>query len=184
MKSIKAVVLGLAAVGKSALSIRFVQNSFVKDYEPTISNNYNKTVTIDHQTYSVDILDTAGMEGGEALKPNIFRSRDCFILVYDITDRSSFENVPQIHEDILRIREVSSVPCCLVGNKCDLVGDREVKTEEGQQLAKELGAIFFETSAKTGANVTEAIEGTIREFIKTMPDNQKPKKKAGICLLI
>ena len=183
MKSIKAVVLGLAAVGKSALSIRFIQNSFVKDYEPTISNTYNKTVTIDHQTYNVDILDTAGMEGGETLKPNIFRSRDCFILVYDITDRSSFENVPQIHEDILRIREVSSVPCCLVGNKSDLVEDREVSVEEGQQLAKELGAIFFETSAKTGSNVNEAIEGTIREFIKTMPESQKKKKKS-FCLLI
>ena len=182
MKSVKAVVLGLAAVGKSALSIRFIQNSFVKDYEPTISNNYNKSVTIDHTTYSVDILDTAGMEGGETLKPSIFRSRDCFILVYDITDRSSFENIPQIHEDILRIREVSSVPCCLVGNKCDLVDDREVTTEEGQQLAKEIGSIFFETSAKSGQNVVEAIEGTIREYIKTIP---APVKKSGwSCLLV
>jgi small GTP-binding protein len=182
MKSVKVVVLGLAAVGKSALSIRFIQNSFVKDYEPTISNNYTKTVNIDHNTYSVDILDTAGMEGGETLKPNVFRSRDCFVLVYDITDRASFENVPQIHEDILRIRDAKSVPCCLIGNKCDLVDDREVQTEEGQQLAKNIGAIFYETSAKSGINVVDAIEGTIREYIKTIP---APTKKSGwSCLLV
>ena len=175
MKSIKVVVLGLAAVGKSALSIRFIQNSFVTDYEPTISNNYNKSLTVDNQTYSVDILDTAGMESGSNLKPNIFKSRDCFILVYDITDRSSFENVSQIHEDILRIRDCYSVPCVIIGNKVDLKEDREVNEDEGNQLAKQLGAVFIETSAKTGLNVEEAIIIAIKEHIKTLPESQKTK---------
>lgn len=179
-KAVKIVVMGLAAVGKSALSIRFIQNSFVADYEPTISNNYTKPLTIDHETYSLDILDTAGMEGGETLKPAIFRGRDCFMLVYDITDRSSFENISQIHEDILRIRDASKVPCCLIGNKADLESDREVKKEEGEALAKELNSVFIETSARTGLNVNEAVEITVREYLKTIP--QQPKKK--LCLLI
>ena len=177
MKTIKVVVLGLAAVGKSALSIRFIQNSFVTDYEPTITNNYNKSVVIDKVTYSVDILDTAGMECGSTFKPGIFRTRDCFIIVYDITDRSSFENVSQIHEDILRIKDCHSVPCVIIGNKVDLKEDREVSYEEGVQLAKQMGAVFMETSAKTGQNVNESIETSIREYIRQNPDNPQPKKK-------
>lgn len=180
-KIVKVVVLGLAGVGKSALSVKFALGNFVADYEPTISNNYKKNVKIDGENYQLDILDTAGMEGGETVKPTLFRGRDCFVLVFDITDRSSFEAVPQIHEDILRICEKSTIPCCVIGNKVDLEADRQISKEEGEKLAKELDSVYIEGSARTGQNVENAIIRSVKEYLKTLP---KENKSNGICLLI
>ena len=79
---IKLVVFGLGAVGKSALSIRFVQNQFVSEYDPTIENVYKKSISVNDHTYVIDLLDTAGMENQLTLQVDIFRQRDCFVLVY------------------------------------------------------------------------------------------------------
>ncbi|OHS96276.1 Ras-like protein rasD [Tritrichomonas foetus] len=187
MSQVKVVVLGLGAVGKSALTIRFVQNTFVEEYEPTISNTYKKTATVDGKSYSIDILDTAGMECNESLKPVIYRGRDCFVLVYAITDRASFESIKQIHDDILRVKDSEKVPCILCGNKSDLDDSRQVSVEEVQELANSLNAVFLETSALNGNNVEEAMKKAVREYTKTLPQEKeapKPKKTKWSCILI
>lgn len=180
MKSaINVVVLGTGAVGKSCLSIRYIQNSFEKDYEPTIQNTYSKVITLDRKTYQLDILDTAGMESGDVFKPKMFREANTFILVYDITERSSFDALETIHEDILRIRGSDPAPTAVFANKVDLAEDRIISTEEGQKFAKSINAVYFETSAKTAVGVNEGFEGAVREYLKT-----QTQKKKSLCLLI
>ena len=165
MACVKVVVLGLGAVGKSALSIRFVQNTFIPDYEPTISNTYKKTTTVDGKTYSVDILDTAGMDNNDTMKPVLYRQRDCFLFIYAINDRASFESIQKIHDEVLRVNDKNKVPCVLCGNKSDLEDQRAIKVEEGRDLAKQINAVFLETSALSGSNVQEAMTEAVREYV-------------------
>ncbi|KAH0789619.1 Ras family GTPase [Histomonas meleagridis] len=166
MTTVKVVVLGLGAVGKSCLSIRFVQNTFMTEYEPTISNTYKKAITLNNQQYSLDILDTAGMETQEALKPQIYRDRDVFILVYAINERESFDNISKIHSDIQRYKDTNKFPCVLCANKIDLENERQVSYEDGKALATTLGAQFLETSAKTGVGVQEIMTTAVNEYLK------------------
>lgn len=181
MKSVNLLVLGSAAVGKSNLSLRFTQNCFEEEYEPTIQNIFQKAITLDRHTYQLDITDTAGMETGDVMRPVLFKSADIFILIYDVCDKTTFEHIEGLHEDIIRIRGLEApVPCMILANKVDKVDEREVSTEEGQKAAKSMNAAYYETSAKTGQGVQEGFEQAVREFLKTKPQ-EKPSKR---CLLL
>ena len=183
---VRVAVFGVAAVGKSCLSIRFVQEYFAEEYEPTIESNYRKTLQVDNKTYMIDIFDSAGMENLSSLKPIAIRQRDCFILIYSVEDNESFDAIQRYYDEILRIKEASTVPCILCANKQDLPEDKHnVDNSEGQQLAKKLHAIFLPTSAKTGQNIKKVMEEAVREVVKTRkPEKTEKKKKGGLCLLI
>ena len=175
---VKVIVLGLGAVGKSALSNRFVRNQFIEEYDPTIMDTYTKATTVDDKTYLVNILDTAGMDDNIAAKPCLFRQQNSFILVYAIDDAESFERISEIHKEIVNHLGRDSYPCVLCGNKADLADSRAVTEEEGQALAREIHAVFLETSAKTGQNVNEAVTQAIREVVKTGPASVTAEKKS------
>ena len=175
---VKVIVLGLGAVGKSALSNRFVRNQFIEEYDPTIMDTYTKATTVDDKTYLVNILDTAGMDDNIAAKPCLFRQQNSFILVYAIDDAESFERISEIHKEIVNHLGRDSYPCVLCGNKADLADSRVVTEDEGQALAREIHAVFLETSAKTGQNVNEAVTQAIREFVKTGPASVTAEKKS------
>lgn len=180
---IKLVLLGIGAVGKSCVSIRFVQGHFMEEYEPTIEDNYRKTLKVDDVIYTLDIFDTAGMEiSSNSLKASVIHNADVFMLIYSVQDSDSFEQITKIHEDIIRIRETEKFPCIICANKQDLDKSQHVVSEsEGQELAKQLKAIYMPTSAKTGLNINEIMEIAVREVVKTR-EPVKPKKKW--CLLI
>lgn len=113
----------------------------------------------------VETLDTAGQEEYTALRDQWIRDGEGFLLVYSITSRHAFEKIKAFHDQILNIKKDSPTTVVLVGNKCDLgdTPDREVSTEEGAALAKELDTrTFFETSAKTRINVDSAFEEVVR----------------------
>ena len=175
---VKVIVLGLGAVGKSALSNRFVRNQFIEEYDPTIMDTYTKATTVDDKTYLVNILDTAGMDDNIAAKPCLFRQQNSFILVYAIDDAESFERISEIHKEIVNHLGRDSYPCVLCGNKADLADSRVVTEDEGQAPAREIHAVFLETSAKTGQNVNEAVTQAIREFVKTGPASVTAEKKS------
>ena len=184
---IRVVFLGLGAVGKSALAVRFIQNIFVESYEPTITNTYQKQIFLDGQSYMTKILDTAGMEDDESLKASYIRDQDCYILVYSIIDRASFEEIHEIHNDIIRFKtqnDSDKIPIILIGNKNDLTDQREISVKEGQELAREINALFIETSALTGENVENAIFQIIKEYLKTLPQNPTEQKKKWRCILV
>ncbi|KAF0979170.1 hypothetical protein FDP41_001513 [Naegleria fowleri] len=164
MAEYKFVVLGSGGVGKSALTIQFIQGNFVEKYDPTIEDSYRKQIEVDGKACMLDILDTAGQEEYSAMRDQYMRTGQAFILVYSITDPSSFEDLLTIHEQLLRSKDADEVPIVLVGNKCDLEEERAVSKEEGKSMAEKFGdhCKFLEASAKESINVEEIFTSLVR----------------------
>jgi GTPase KRas len=215
MTHYKICCLGDGGVGKTALTIQLCSNHFVEEYDvcffgdfffqlhifekttnffvcllqPTIEDSYRKQVVIDDESCLLEILDTAGQEEFTALRDQWIRDCEGFVIIYSITSRSSFEQVSTFKEQVMRVKDVDSLPMMLVGNKCDLEHKREVSTQEGQDLARAFGAQFKEASAKTRVNVEEAFYDLVRS-IRQFQGTKKPggpgaaKKKKGGCSLL
>eukprot|EP01121_Diplochlamys_sp_Union-15-3_P013890 TRINITY_DN4375_c0_g1_i2.p1 TRINITY_DN4375_c0_g1~~TRINITY_DN4375_c0_g1_i2.p1 ORF type:complete len:174 (+),score=44.67 TRINITY_DN4375_c0_g1_i2:50-571(+) len=168
MNEYKIVVIGDGGVGKSSLTVQFVQSQFVEEYDPTIEDNYRKQVLVDDETVLLDILDTAGQEEYSAMRDQYMKTAQGFLLMYAITNRRSFEEIQKFQEDILRIKDLDKVPLVLVGNKADLEEERQVTVAEGEEKAKGYDCPFFETSAKTRVNVENGFFQLVREIKKTL----------------
>jgi len=162
----KLVLVGIGGVGKSCLTIQFISQRFVEDYDPTLEDSYRKQVTVDGEECLLDIFDTAGQEDFSAVRDQYMRSGDGFLCVYSVTYSVSFKEVSPLYEHILRVKDCEKVPFVLVGNKSDLVDQREVTTEQGQQLAATLHCKLLESSAKTRTNVVESFHELVREIKK------------------
>ncbi|KIJ55034.1 hypothetical protein M422DRAFT_775194 [Sphaerobolus stellatus SS14] len=158
----KLIVVGGGGVGKSALTIQFIQSYFVDDYDPTIEDSYRKHCFIDDEGAYLDILDTAGQDEYSAMRENYMLHGEGFLLVYSVTSRESFQEVETFHRQISRVKDSEWVPAVIVANKCDLEYERQVSTNEGRELAKRLGCQFIETSAKQRINVDEAYHNVVR----------------------
>ncbi|XP_074662999.1 ras-like protein 2 [Tubulanus polymorphus] len=165
-QSYKLVVVGGGAVGKSALTIQFIQSYFVTDYDPTIEDSYTKQCVIDDVAAKLDILDTAGQEEFSAMREQYMRSGEGFLLVFSIIDRSSFDIIYKFHRQILRVKDRDEFPMILVANKCDLEHQRMVASDEGQELARQLNIRYIETSAKLKVNVDLAFHDLVRSIRK------------------
>ncbi|TKS90456.1 Ras-related protein [Collichthys lucidus] len=156
MREYKLVVLGSGGVGKSALTVQFVQGIFVEKYDPTIEDSYRKQVEVDGQQCMLEILDTAGTEQFTAMRDLYMKNGQGFALVYSITAQSTFNDLQDLREQILRVKDTEDVPMILVGNKCDLEVERVVAKESGIGLARQWNSCaFLETSAKSKINVNE-----------------------------
>ncbi|CAD6500641.1 BgTH12-06350 [Blumeria graminis f. sp. triticale] len=160
----KLVVLGDGGVGKTALTIQLTLQHFVETYDPTIEDSYRKQVVIDGQSCMLEVLDTAGQEEYTALRDQWIRDGEGFVLVYSISSRSSFTRINRFHNQIQRVNADMPVPIMLVGNKSDRVTEREVSTQEGYALARELGCEFVEASAKNCINVEKAFYDVVRQL--------------------
>mmetsp|Transcript_20826 Transcript_20826/g.23183 ORF Transcript_20826/g.23183 Transcript_20826/m.23183 type:complete len:186 (-) Transcript_20826:93-650(-) len=183
-QSYKVVMVGGGGVGKSALTIRLIQNSFIDKYDPTIEDSYRKQVEIDKQVLVLDILDTAGQEEYSTLQDQYMRSGQGFMLVFDITQKTTFQDIPRFKEKILRVKDMQKFPMVLVGNKCDLEEEREVTKQEAQDLAKKYGCPYFETSAKCRVNVEEAFYQCVREIKKALKEKGKEGRRKGKCNIL
>ncbi|KAF9345815.1 Ras GTPase, partial [Mortierella sp. AD094] len=151
-------------VGKSALTIQFIQSHFVDEYDPTIEDSYRKQCVIDEEVALLDVLDTAGQEEYSAMREQYMRTGEGFLLVYSITSRNSFEEISTFYQQILRVKDKDFFPIILVANKCDLEHERQVSTHEGRELAKQFNSRLIETSAKQRINVDEAFYNLVREI--------------------
>uniref|UniRef100_A0A9L0SV36 small monomeric GTPase n=1 Tax=Equus caballus TaxID=9796 RepID=A0A9L0SV36_HORSE len=149
----KVIMVGSGGVGKSALTLQFMYDEFVEDYEPTKADSYRKKVVLDGEEVQIDILDTAGQEDYAAIRDNYFRSGEGFLCVFSITEMESFAATADFREQILRVKEDENVPFLLVGNKSDLEDKRQVSVEEAKARADQWNVNYVETSAKTRANV-------------------------------
>ncbi|KAF9403249.1 Ras- protein Rap-1b [Mortierella sp. AD011] len=105
MREYKLVVLGSGGVGKSALTVQFVQSLFVERYDPTIEDSYRKQVEVDGQQCMLEILDTAGTEQFTAMRDLYMKNGQGFILVFSIVAASTFEELEDLHNQILRVKE-------------------------------------------------------------------------------
>lgn len=172
LREYKLVVVGGGGVGKSALTIQFIQSQFVDEYDPTIEDSYRKQCVIDDEVALLDVLDTAGQEEYGAMREQYMRTGEGFLLVYSITSRNSFEEVSTFHQQILRVKDKDTFPVILIANKCDLEFERQVGMNEGRDLAKHLGCRFIETSAKQRINVDEAFSNLVREIRRYNKEQQ------------
>ena len=148
----------------------------------------------------LEVLDTAGQEEYTALRDQWIRDGEGFVLVYSVSSRSSFLRIQKFHNQIQRVKESASAgsptypgsplsatmpvtgpaPIMLVGNKCDRVTEREVSTQEGSALAKQLGCEFVEASAKTCVNVEKAFYDVVRQLRRQRPNQLRDSGKAGL----
>jgi small GTP-binding protein len=156
MKAYKVIFLGDQSVGKTSLITRFLYGAFENLYSATIGIDFvSKVVALSDRSIKLQLWDTAGQERFRSLIPSYLRDTSGCVVVYDITSRKSFESVEGWVAEVKRERQ--NVIIALVGNKADMADSaREVSEQEGQDLATKLELpIFKETSAKSGANVTQ-----------------------------
>ncbi|KAK4123650.1 ras-domain-containing protein [Parathielavia appendiculata] len=172
--SVKLVLLGEAAVGKSSLVLRFVNNDFQENKEPTIGAAFlTQKCNLPTRTIKFEIWDTAGQERFASLAPMYYRNAQAALVVYDLTKPTSLIKAKHWVAELQR-QASPGIVIALVGNKLDLTNDeagaggdaedvgaeesgdaRKISTEEAKTYAEEEGLLFFETSAKTGYHVTE-----------------------------
>ncbi|ENN80239.1 ras-related protein Rap1 [Dendroctonus ponderosae] len=184
MREYKIVVLGSGGVGKSALTVQFVQGIFVEKYDPTIEDSYRKQVEVDGQQCMLEILDTAGTEQFTAMRDLYMKNGQGFVLVYSITAQSTFNDLQDLREQILRVKDTDDVPMVLVGNKCDLEDERVVGKEQGSVLSRQFNCAFMETSAKAKINVYDIFYDLVRQINKKSPEKKQNKKKKSLCALL
>jgi len=184
LREYKLVVLGSGGVGKSALTVQFVQGIFVEKYDPTIEDSYRKQIEIDGGQCMLEILDTAGTEQFTAMRDLYMKNGQGFVLVYSIIAQSTFNDLSDLREQILRVKDKDEVPMVLVGNKCDLNDQRVISTEQGTELSRKFGCAFLEASAKTRVNVEQIFHDLIRQINKLNPAPKAKKEKKGGCTLL
>ena len=153
---INIMTLGNTMVGKTSFIIKFTENNFQESYLATIGIDFKvKTVTIKDKPYKLFFYDTTGQEKYKSIAFNIIKTAHGVILIYDITDKASFNAIP---EWITSVKESKGAdfPMILCGNKIDLKEERKVFKEDGEDLANEYKIDFFEISNKDGNNVEDA----------------------------
>jgi len=174
----KIAVLGSGGVGKSCLSLRYVKNAFVDVYDPTIEDAFRQQTTIDGNTCMLDILDTAGQEDMKMLRRQWVQDRDCFVLVYSIVDKRSFEELNSFL-NLIRSMKPKTPPMVIVGNKSDMKDQRTVSHSEAETLARANQADYIEASARTGDNVTETFELLVRLYNRMEGVSPDGNRQAG-----
>lgn len=170
------VVLGDGGVGKSALTLQYVQRNFLDYHDPTIEDAYVQRTVIDGQPCLLDILDTAGQAEFTAMREQYMRGGEGFLICYSIADRHSFLEAEEYRDLILKVRAAEHVPVILVGNKIDLECQRRVSTEEGGALAAKFGCQFMETSAAHGRHVDDVFHILVREIRKHQQSSEQVKE--------
>jgi len=172
----KLIFLGDQGVGKSCILNRFLNDTFIEEYQTTIGLDFqSKNVQIDNQDIHLLLYDTAGQEKFRSLIPMYTRDANIIILVYDISNRDSFSNLSHWLKDLTNVN-MEEVILCVVGNKIDLNDKRVVNKEEGEKFAEERGFIFQEISAKTGDGFSDLFYKNLFEQIriKFRPSGQQP----------
>ena len=170
----KLLIIGDSGVGKSCLLLRFSDNIFTDSFISTIGVDFKiRTVSIGGVKIKLQIWDTAGQERFRTITSSYYRGAHGIIVVYDVTDQKSFDNIKKWLKEIDTFAG-STVQKLLVGNKSDLINERTVTTESGKGLADSLKIPFVETSAKDSTNVEEAFLLMANE-IKEKSPNIAPK---------
>ncbi|CAO3643933.1 unnamed protein product [Mucor fragilis] len=152
----KLLLIGDSGVGKSCLLLRFADDTYTESYISTIGVDFKiRTIELEGKTVKLQIWDTAGQERFRTITSSYYRGAHGIIVVYDVTDEDSFNNVKQWLQEIDRYA-AEGVNKLLVGNKSDLVDKKVVDTEQANEFAESLKIPLLETSAKDATNVEQA----------------------------
>ncbi|XP_041352345.1 ras-related protein Rab-13-like [Gigantopelta aegis] len=173
---IRLLLVGDTGVGKTCLICRYAHDQFSNDHVSTIGVDFKvRTIEIDGQTVKVQIWDTAGQERFEAITKQFYRRAQGVMVVYDITNQTSFLSLPKWMAYIKQFAKEDAV-LMLVGNKNDKETKRQIEYKQGQQFARENGLQFFETSAKSKEHLERAFNAICKEIL--FVQNQRPPSEA------
>ena len=166
----KIIFVGDAGVGKTTIISRVMDNPFNEVYEPSIGVDFmSKIIKYRGQNIKLQIWDTAGQEKYKGLIPSYVRNSSIVFLIYDISVKSSFDNIPNW---ITFIRSIENTTLVLCGNKIDLE-KREVTKEEGEALAQKEGIAFYEMSAKSGEGIKNMFYNAVSDLTVFAENNNK-----------
>jgi len=169
---IKLLLIGDSGVGKSCLLLRFCDDAWTPSFITTIGIDFKiRTIELDGKRIKLQIWDTAGQERFRTITTAYYRGAMGILLVYDVTDDRSFNNIRTWHANIEQ-HASEGVNKVLIGNKSDWTDKRAVTEEEGRQLADELGIKFIETSAKINEGVEDAFFTLARDIKARLIDSQ------------
>ncbi|CAD8109620.1 unnamed protein product [Paramecium primaurelia] len=169
----KVLLIGNSGVGKSCMLMRYSENQFTNNFYNTIGVDFKtKTITIGEHNVKLQIWDTAGQDRFRTITCSYYRGAQGIIIVYDITDRESFENVKTWIAEIDKYAS-ESVNRMLVGNKADITERRQVSYEEGLELSRQYQFPFYETSAKSSINIEAAFNHITKNILNREIHNSK-----------
>ena len=183
LKKLTIFTLGDKAVGKSSFIAKYMNNTFSENHVTTVGIDFiTKNYRLPNEKeIKLFFYDTAGQEKYRSISFNLLKNADGILLMYDISNRLTFDNINQWKGSIREIKG-DDFPIILLGNKCDLEENRNVTKEEGKKLANEHGFLFLETSCKEGTNIKESVEILISKIIEKRQleekeNNQNIKKE-------
>ena len=191
----KVVLLGETMTGKTSLISRLVDNTFNYNEQTTfVASNKSKEIEypeFNNITLKLQIWDTAGQEKFRSINKIFYKEAAVAILVYDITNERSFEQLKSYWYQEVKQKGEKNVVFAVAGNKCDLFSEEKINEKQGREFATEIGAVFFQTSPLSNINVNELFRevGKVylqkngldknEEFIKL--NGKGKKKKDGCC---
>ena len=177
---LKTIIIGDSSVGKSSIMLRQCDDTFNPSYISTIGVDFRyNTVTVNGKKIKLQIWDTAGQERFRTITAAYYRSSEIAIIVFDVTNRTSYMNVNRWIEEC-KNHGNPKIKLFLIGNKCDAT-NRVVSQEEATKYAQQFNVIYMETSAKTGFGIAEAFQ-TIGKNIIDIVAIPKPKEVMPIVL--
>jgi len=206
--AIAIVLMGQGGVGKTAMTLRYTTGAFKDQYLPTIGDMYTKDVEVNGTPKTIKIDDTAGQEAYADLRSEKLGTGDGYLLVYSITDDTTFEKLDKVRDEIMKAQSARGVsvmpPIFLVGTKADLEADRAVTAPERNAKAKKWESSSFEVSSKEDIGVRDAFTKMIEAILMNSSDPSKgsgggsvmgagkmpaqrdtaPKKKRGGCVVM
>eukprot|EP00028_Trichosphaerium_sp_Am-I-7-wt_P005586 CAMPEP_0168525296 /NCGR_PEP_ID=MMETSP0405-20121227/11210_1 /TAXON_ID=498012 /ORGANISM="Trichosphaerium sp, Strain Am-I-7 wt" /LENGTH=211 /DNA_ID=CAMNT_0008547765 /DNA_START=74 /DNA_END=706 /DNA_ORIENTATION=- len=166
---IKLNLVGDAGVGKTCLLQRYVNDTFMEAYKATIGSDFLCTnITVEDKSYTLQLWDTAGQERFQSLGKHFYRGSDCGILVYDVTNAKSFENLERWRNEFLlraNVTDPTQFPFAVIGNKVDRVTERKVPESKARDWCDRCGFDYFETSAMDAVGVKSAFQ----KIVELMP---------------
>ncbi|NWY19176.1 RSLBA protein, partial [Aphelocoma coerulescens] len=207
---VRLAVLGARGVGKSAVIVRFLTKRFIGDYEPNTGeeggggagrgeprvwrltalcspgNLYSRLVHLDGDHVAVQIQDTPGCIQEDCVQVLDSLSRcvkwaEGFLLVYSITDYSSYQSIQPLYQHIRKVHPDARTPIIIVGNKADLLHARQVQAKEGLQLANELGSLFLEIStSEDSQGVCDVFQYLCKEVSKLQHAGSTDRRRSSI----
>ena len=182
------LIIGDSCVGKTSLLTRYTTGNFKEEYIATVGIDYfTKNETINDKIISIKLWDTVGQERYKALTQNFFKNAEGVMVVYDITKVDSFDNLKFWINSIKQNMENKNIiiPVIIIGNKVDMEDMREISNENAENFAKENNYKYFETSAKTGEGIDNAVRELVNQVLNHSNNNldeQKESRKNSIQL--
>ena len=173
----KLILIGNSGVGKSSIIQRYMKNTFEESYKCTIGVDFlMKTLTINKQLVKLQVWDTAGQEKYKSMVSSYYRGAHVALIVFDLTSHLSFEALPSWIENFYK-NGPEQKNTILIGNKKDLVEERQVTQEEAELFSQTNNMIYFETSAKEGDNIDYVFNYTAEKLLEFYKESKTELKR-------